>query len=167
MKEKKQGQGSARAKRSEASPKGIATNRKAFRDYEILETMEAGIVLVGTEVKSLREGRANLRDSFARIKEGEAYLYNVHISPYGQAAINNHEPRRTRKLLLHKRELNKLTGRVAEKGLTLVPLKLYFKRGKAKVELALAKGKRFYDKREVLKARTHQREMDSALKYKR
>jgi len=155
-KEKKQGHGSA-----------IATNRKAFRDYEIMETMEAGIVLVGTEVKSLREGRANLRDSFARITEGEAYLYNVHISPYGQAALNNHEPRRTRKLLLHKRELNKLTGRVVEKGLTLVPLKLYFKRGKAKVELALAKGKRSYDKRETLKARTHQREMDAALKNRR
>jgi SsrA-binding protein len=146
----------------------IATNRKAFRDYYILEKMEAGLVLLGTEVKSLREGRANLRDSFARIKDGEAYLYNVHISPYGQAGThNNHEPKRTRKLLLHRRELNKLLGRVAEKGLTLVPLKLYFKRGKVKVELALAKGKRLYDKREVLKARTHEREVAAALKYRK
>jgi len=155
-KKKKRGHGSA-----------IATNRKAFRDYHILETMEAGIVLVGSEVKSLREGRANLRDSFARIKDDEAYLYNVHISPYGQAALNNHEPRRTRKLLLHRRELNGLIGRVAEKGLTLIPLKLYFKRGKAKVELALAKGKKFYDKRETLKARAHEREMATALKNRR
>jgi len=144
----------------------IATNRKAFRDYHILETMEAGIVLVGSEVKSLREGRANLRDSFARIKDAEAFLYNVHISPYAKARADNYEPRRSRKLLLHRREINKLIGRVGEKGLTLVPLKLYFKRGKAKVELALAKGKKFYDKREALKARAHEREIATALKYK-
>ncbi len=148
-KKKKRGHGSA-----------ITTNRKAFHDYNMLETMEAGIVLVGSEVKSLREGRANLRDSFARIKDDEAYLCNVHISPYGKASIDNYEPRRTRKLLLHRRELNGLIGRVAEKGLTLIPLKLYFKRGKAKVELALAKGKKFYDKRETLRARAHEREME-------
>jgi len=155
-KRKKQGQGNV-----------IATNRKAFHDYHILETMEAGIVLVGTEVKSLREGRANLKDSFGRIKDGEAYLCNVHISPYEKASIHNHDPRRTRKLLLHRRELNGLIGRVVEKGLTLIPLKLYFKHGKAKVELALAKGKRQYDKREALKARAHEREMATAMKYRK
>lgn len=142
----------------------VATNRKAWHDYHILETLEAGLVLVGTEVKSLREGRANLKDSFARIKKGEAYLFNAHISPYHMAGPANHDPTRTRKLLLHRQEINRLTGRVAEKGLTLIPLKLYFKRGKAKVELALAKGKKLYDKRETLKARAHEREMAMAFK---
>lgn len=145
----------------------IATNRKAFHDFQILEAMEAGIVLLGAEVKSLRGGRANLRDSFARIKDGEVYLYNVHISPYSQANIPGYDPRRTRKLLLHRREINKLIGKVAEKGLTLVPLKLYFKKGKAKAELALAKGKRLYDKREELKRRSHEREIAQAIKYRR
>lgn len=145
----------------------VATNRKAWHDYLILENLEAGLVLVGTEVKSLREGRANLKDSFARIKNGEAYLYNAHISPYGQAGPNNHDPTRTRKLLLHRQEINRLIGRVAEKGLTLIPLKLYFKRGKAKVELALARGKKLYDKREKLKARVHEREIARAFKKRR
>jgi SsrA-binding protein len=129
--------------------------------------MEAGLVLVGSEVKSLREGRANLKDSFARIKDGQAYLFNAHISPYEKAGPGNHDPRRTRKLLLHRQEINRLIGRVAEKGLTLIPLKLYFKRGKAKVELALARGKKLYDKREVLKARAHEREMAMAFKQRR
>lgn len=155
----------AKAKKVSPSRNGIvATNRKAWHDYLILETFEAGLVLVGTEVKSLREGRANLKDSFARIKNAEAYLYNAHISPYGQAGPNNHDPTRTRKLLLHRQEINKLIGRVAEKGLTLIPLKLYFKRGKAKVELALARGKKLYDKREVLRARVHEREIAMAFK---
>lgn len=146
----------------------IATNRKALRDYQILDKIEAGIVLVGTEVKSIREGRVNLRDSFSRIREGEMYLYNMHIGPYSQAASKfSHDPRRTRKLLLHRREIDRLIGKVSEKGLTLIPLRLYFRRGKAKVELALAKGKKLYDKREEIKARQHQREIASALKYRR
>lgn len=145
----------------------IATNRQAWHNYHILETMEAGLVLLGSEVKSLREGRANLKDSFARLKEGEAYLFNMHISPYAQAGPLNGDPKRTRKLLLHRQELSRLIGKVAEKGLTMVPLKLYFKEGRVKVELALAKGKTLYDKRETLKAREHQREIDMALKYKR
>ncbi|RJQ51123.1 MAG: SsrA-binding protein SmpB, partial [Actinobacteria bacterium] len=130
--------------------KVVATNRKAYHDYDIEEVYEAGIVLQGTEVKSLRVGRANLRDSFARVKGDELYLHNVHISPYSHGNIANHEPRRMRKLLLHKAEIKRLMGKVAERGLTLVPLRIYFKGNVAKVELALARGKARYDKRRAI-----------------
>ncbi len=146
------------------SIKIIVKNRKARHDYAVLDTFEAGIVLTGTEVKSLREGKANLKDSYARAEDGEVFLHNLHISEYGQGNRFNHEPTRTRKLLLHKREIARLLGRVQEKGLTLVPLKLYFKRGRAKVELALARGKRDYDRRHDIARRDAQREMQRALK---
>jgi SsrA-binding protein len=142
----------------------VCVNRKAHHDYFIEETFEAGLVLVGSEVKSLRDGRANLKDSYARIGKGEAFLLNTHISTYPAANQFNHEPTRTRKLLLHKREIRRLTGKVQERGLTLVPLKLYFKNGRAKVELALARGKRFYDKRESMKRKSMRREVERSLK---
>lgn len=142
----------------------ITTNRKARHDYEILETMEAGIVLQGTEVKSLREGRANLKDSYATVKDGEVFLLNAHISPYKHGNINNHEPTRTRKLLLHKKEIRRLIGKVQEKGLTLVPLKMYFKNGKVKVELALARGKKIYDKRKDMAKRDAELEIKRHLR---
>lgn len=148
------------------SEKLIATNRKARHEYEILDTMEAGLVLTGTEVKALRDGRANLKDSYARIKDGEAFLLNAHISPYAHGNINNHDPLRTRKLLLHKREIKKLIGKVQERGLTLIPLRLYFKNGKAKVELALAKGKKIYDRRRDIAKRDQEREMQRELRRK-
>lgn len=143
----------------------VSENRKARHDYHIHETYEAGIVLTGTEVKSLRAGKANLKDSYAQIdKSAELYLYNMHISPYEQGNRFNHEPLRTRKLLLHRAEINKLIGKVKEKGFTLVPLKLYFIRGKAKLELGLATGKKNYDKRQDIAARDAKREMDRAFK---
>ena len=145
----------------------VCRNKKARFDYEILEVIEAGMVLLGTEVKSLRQGRANLKDSYARIKGGELYLMQSHISPYTHAYYDNHEPDRVRKLLVHKREIKRLQGKTQEKGLTLVPLKIYFKDGKAKVELALARGKRIYDKRESLKRKTEQRELEKAIKDRR
>uniref|UniRef100_A0A832A2Q9 SsrA-binding protein n=1 Tax=Desulfacinum infernum TaxID=35837 RepID=A0A832A2Q9_9BACT len=138
----------------------VCQNKKAFHDYEIIETLEAGMVLTGTEVKSLREGRANLKDSYARIKGGEIWLHDFHISPYPCASYNNHEPERTRKLLLRRREIRRLAGKTQEKGLTLVPLKVYFSKGKAKVEIALARGKKDYDKRERIKQKEEAREMD-------
>lgn len=141
------------------SEKIITQNRKARHDYEILDTFEAGIVLLGTEVKSLREGRANLKDSYARMRDGELWLIGVHISPYAAGSYNNHEPERDRKLLLHRHELRRLIGKVEEAGLTLVPLRMYFKRGVAKVELALARGKRKYDKRDAISKRDAQREI--------
>jgi SsrA-binding protein len=144
--------------------KVVATNRKAYHDYEIEEVYEAGIVLQGTEVKSLRVGRANLRDSFARVKGDELYLHNVHISPYSHGNIANHEPRRMRKLLLHKAEIKRLMGKVAERGLTLVPLRIYFKGNVAKVELALARGKARYDKRRAIADRDAKRDIDRALR---
>ncbi|MFQ5772551.1 MAG: SsrA-binding protein SmpB [bacterium] len=144
----------------------ITTNRKARHEYHILSTMETGIALLGTEVKSLRNGRANLKDSYANLKNGEVYLINSHISPYSHGNINNHDPLRQRKLLLHKKEIKKLVGKVQEKGLTLVPLKLYFKNGKVKVELALAKGKKVYDKRRDIAKRESEREIKRHLKYK-
>ena len=125
--------------------KMIAVNRRAKRDYHLLESYEAGIVLQGTEVKSLRVGRANLQDSFASIERGEVFLYNMHISPYECGNRFNHDPKRTRKLLFHRREIKRLIGKVSGRGLTLVPIRLYFKRGKAKAEIALARGKREYD----------------------
>lgn len=142
----------------------LVTNRKAHHNYHILETYEAGIALVGTEVKSLKEGKGNLQDSFARIENGELFLYNMHISPYEKGNIYNKDPRRTRKLLMHKREISRLIGKMQGKGLTLIPLKLYLKKGFVKVELALAKGKKLYDKRESIKRKTIKREMQRALK---
>ncbi|MBI4524062.1 MAG: SsrA-binding protein SmpB [Deltaproteobacteria bacterium] len=144
--------------------KAVCVNRKARHDYFIDETYEAGLVLTGSEVKSLREGKANLKDSYARIIRGEAFLLNTHISPYTAAHQFNHDPTRTRKLLLHKQEIRRLSGKVAERGLTLIPLKLYFKNGKAKVELGLARGKKLYDKRETLKRKAARREVERSLK---
>ena len=142
-----------------------ATNRKAYHDYAVEETFEAGIVLRGTEVKSIREGRVNLQDSFAAIKDGEVFLHNCHISPYSHGNIMNHDPTRSRKLLLHRKEINKLMGRTQQKGLTIVPLKLYFnERGRAKIELALARGKKLHDKRETEKKRTWDRERGRLLR---
>ena len=142
----------------------IATNKKAYHDYHIEETYEAGIMLKGTEVKSLREGRANLKDSFARVENNEIFLYNCHISPYSHGNIANHDPLRTRKLLMHKGEIQRLMGKMILKGYTLLPLKLYFKNEKAKMELALAKGKKQYDKREDIKKKDAEREMEKAFK---
>ena len=144
--------------------KVVCQNKKARYNYEILEIIEAGMVLLGTEVKSLRQGRANLKDSYARIKAGELYLMQCHISPYSHAYHDNHEPDRARKLLVHKREIKRLQGKTQEKGLTLVPLKIYFKDGKAKVELGLARGKRMYDKRQTLAERDSKRQVERALK---
>ncbi len=146
------------------SRKIITVNRQARHEYFILEVFEAGIKLKGSEVKSLRLGRANLKDSFARINKGEIFLFNAHISPYQHDRERSFEPRKTRKLLMHRVEINRLTGRVGEKGLTLIPLRMYFKRGRAKVEIALAKGKKFYDKRETLKRRVAEREIRKAIK---
>jgi SsrA-binding protein len=144
--------------------KDIAVNRRARFDYLIEETYEAGLVLQGSEVKSLREGRANLSDSYARIIRGEAVLINAHINPYFAASRFNHEPTRTRKLLLHKKEIERLAGKTHERGLTLVPLRLYFKDGRAKIELGLARGKKLYDKRESLRKKAAQREVERSLK---
>lgn len=146
----------------------VAVNKKAKRDYEILETFEAGIELKGSEVKSLREGNVNIKDAFAKIENGEVWLYNFRISPYKYSSAFTPDPERPKKLLLHKREINKLAGKVAEKGLTLIPLKVYFNdRGWAKVELALARGRKIYDKREVIKRRELEREAQRAMKYYR
>ena len=142
----------------------VATNKKAYHDYHIEESYEAGMLLKGTEVKSLREGRANLKDSFARVDNEEIFLYNCHISPYSHGNIANHDPLRTRKLLMHKGEIQRLMGKMMQKGYTLLPLKIYFKDGKAKIELALAKGKKQYDKREDIKKRDAAREMEKAIK---
>src|SRR5574339_932987 len=137
----------AKTAREEAQ-KNIAENRKAFHDYHILETFEAGIVLVGTEVKSIREGNANLRDSFARVEDGEIWVYNIHINPYSHRGYTDHEPTRKRKLLLHRQEIRKLIGRTVERGMTLVPTRMYFKNGRVKVSISLARGKKEWDKRE-------------------
>lgn len=145
--------------------KNITVNRKARHEYTILQSYEAGIVLQGTEVKSLRLGKANLVDSYATLKDGEMWLVGVHINVYEQGNINNHEPARTRKLLLNKSEIRKLIGKVKEKGLTLVPLRLYFKNGNVKVEIALAKGKKVYDKRESIAKRDMQRDSERKFKY--
>ena len=144
----------------EASPsKLIVSNRKARHEYHILDSMEAGLVLQGTEVKALRDGRADLKEAYARIEGDEAWLLGCHISPYAQGNRANHDPLRPRKLLLHRGEINRLLGRVMEKGLTLVPLRLYFKHGRAKVELGLARGKKLYDKRETMKKRDTERSL--------
>ncbi len=146
------------------SEKIFAQNRKASFDFHIEELYEAGIVLKGTEVKSIREGKVNIKDSFARVENGELFLYNMHISPYEQGNIFNHDPLRTRKLLMHKREIKRLIGLTKEKGLTLVPIKLYLKSGMVKVELGLAKGKKTYDKRKALQEKTARREIERAFK---
>jgi SsrA-binding protein len=138
----------------------IADNRKALHDYFIEERYEAGMVLKGTEVKALRQGRANLKDAYARIRKGEVYVLQMHISPYTHAYYDNHDPLRQRKLLLHNHEINKLYGKMNERGYALIPLKLYFREGKVKMELALAKGKRKYDKRESIKQRDGQRDLE-------
>ncbi|NOY87751.1 MAG: SsrA-binding protein SmpB [Deltaproteobacteria bacterium] len=137
----------------------IVVNRQARYNFEIIETIEAGISLVGTEVKSIREGKANIKESYADIRDGEVFLVGAHISPYTQGNINNHEPLRERKLLLHAREIRKLTGKVAEKGLTLVPLRLYLKGRRIKLELGLGRGKKLHDKRETIKQRDQEREI--------
>lgn len=144
----------------------VATNRKAFHDYHIDETYEAGIILQGTEVKSIRGSRANLRDSYARVEGGELILYNMHVSPYDQGNRFNHEPLRPRKLLMHRSEINRLLGKVKEKGYALVPLKVYLKGGLIKIEVALARGKKSYDKRQDLKERESRREIERAVKEK-
>jgi len=147
--------------------KPICTNRKAYHEYHIEETFEAGLVLTGTEVKSLREGKANLKDSFAKIKDGELFLVNAHINPYSCGNIYNHEPKRDRKLLMHKREINRLFGKVRERGYTLVALSMYFdKRNRAKMEIALAKGKTLYDKRESIKRKDEKRFREREMRYK-
>ena len=144
--------------------KVAATNRKAHHEYFILETMEAGIALTGTEVKSLRQGKANLNDAFARVDQGECILHDMHISPYDFGNRFNPDPKRPRKLLLHKREIMKLHSEIKEKGLTLIPLKVYFTRGMAKVELGLAKGKKLYDKRDDMAKKEAKRRIDRAMK---
>jgi SsrA-binding protein len=145
----------------------IAENRKAFHDFHLLETFEAGLVLLGTEVKAIREGRVNLRDSYARVEDGEVFLYNVNISPYSHRGYADHEPLRRRKLLLHRDEIRKLIGKTVEKGMTLVPVRFYFKDGKVKVAVSLAKGKKEYDKRETIKRRETDRETRAAIKSRR
>ncbi len=142
----------------------VARNKKAYHDYHVLDEIEAGIVLLGTEVKSIREHRVNLKDSFARVHGGEVWLENCHIAAYRHGNRANHEPRRRRKLLLHRREIDKLLGKVHQKGLTLVPLALYFKNGKAKVRLAIARGKKTYDKREAKRKKIIEREIQAQLK---
>ena len=142
--------------------RAIATNRRARYEYEILETLEAGLVLRGTEVKSLRTGQVNFKDSYATVRNGEIWLLGCHISPYSHGTDANHDPERDRKLLLHAREITRLAGKIAERGLTLVPLKLYFKSGRAKLEIGLARGKKLHDKRATLREREVRREMDKA-----
>lgn len=151
----------------EKAQQNIAENRKAFHDYHILETFEAGLVLVGTEVKAVREGRVNLRDSFARAESGEVWLYNVHISPYSHRGYADHDPTRRRKLLLHRHEIRKLIGRTVERGMTLVPTRMYFRNGHVKVAIGLAKGKQAHDKRETIKRRETERETRAAVKERR
>jgi SsrA-binding protein len=151
----------------EKAQTSIAENRKAHHDFHLLETFEAGIVLLGTEVKSIREGRVNLRDSFARVEDGEVFLYNVNISPYSHRGYADHEPLRRRKLLLNRDEIRKLIGKTVEKGMTLVPVRLYYKKGRVKVALSLAKGKKEYDKRETIKRREVDRETRAAIKSRR
>ena len=151
-------------KQPSSDEKIVCLNRQARHNYFIDEIYEAGLVLVGSEVKSLRDGKANLVDSYAQIRHGEAFLINAHISPYAGANQFNHEPTRIRKLLLHAREIERLTGKTKERGLTLIPLKLYFKGGRAKVELGLARGKKLYDKRETLRRKVAEREVERSLK---
>ena len=151
----------------ELAQSNIAENRKAYHDYHLLETFEAGVVLLGTEVKAIREGRVNLRDSFARVEDAEVFLYNVNISSYSHRGYADHEPLRRRKLLLNRDEIRKLVGKTVEKGMTLVPVRMYFKNGRVKVAVSLAKGKKEYDKRETIKRREADRETRAAIKSRR
>ena len=153
----------ARAEQEEKEAvESIARNKRARHDYEILETWEAGLVLTGTEVKSLRNGKANISDAYGIVKDGEVYLLNLHIAPYEQGTYYNHEPTRTRKLLLHRREIRRMIGSVERQGLTLVPIEIYFKRGRAKVVLGLGRGKKLHDKRDDARKRDDEREMARA-----
>ena len=152
------------AAKTDSGEKLIASNKKAFHDYFIVQKFEAGLALTGTEVKSLREGKANLKDSYVTIKDGEAFLLGAHISPYSHGNLENHDPERTRKLLLHRRELEKLKKETTEKGLTVVPLRLYFKGARVKAEIAVVRGKKQYDKRETEKKREADRETAAAIK---
>ena len=145
----------------------LADNRKAHHDYHILHTYEAGIVLLGTEVKSIREGRVNLRDSFARVEGAEVFIYNIHVSPYSHRGYADHEPTRRRKLLLHKGEIRRLIGKTVERGMTLVPVRMYLKNGRVKVVVGVAKGKKTYDKRETIRRREAERETRRAIKQRR
>ena len=154
----------AAKKKRKAAPGDVATNRQAAHRFTLLERFEAGLVLTGTEVKSLRDGKAQLKDGYATIRDREVWLHNVHIPPYAPASRENHEPERDRKLLLHRREIDRIVGRVNERGFTLVPTRMYFSRGRAKVELALARGKDVHDKRETIRAREMRRDMDRALR---
>jgi SsrA-binding protein len=154
----------SKAAKPEPEVQSIAKNRQARHDYAIIDTWEAGIVLTGTEVKALREGKANISDAYGIVKNGEIFLLNLHISPYERGGYVNHEPTRTRKLLLHRKEIRRLIGAVEREGQTLVPLELYFKKGKAKVALALGKGKKLHDKRETERQRDADREMSRALR---
>jgi SsrA-binding protein len=150
-----------------AGEKIVATNKKAFHDYFVLEKIEAGVSLLGTEVKAIREGRLNLKDSYAMVQGGEAFLLNCHISPYSHGNRENHDPTRSRKLLLHQREIRKLIGKTQEKGLTLVPLRVYLKRGRIKIELGVARGKKLIDKRETERRKEADREARAAMKHRR
>ena len=153
------------AKETLSDEKNISVNRKAFHEYFVVQSYEAGIVLQGTEVKAFRKGNVNFIDSYANISNGEVFLIGAHIGIYEQGNINNHEPTRTRKLLLNRSEIRKLNSKIKEKGLTLVPLRLYFKEGKVKLELALAKGKKIYDKREDIQKRDMKRDQERNFKY--
>ncbi len=152
-----------KGKKRKAAPGDIATNRQASYRYELLERWECGIQLQGSEVKSLREGRVQLKDAYATVRDGEVWLFNLHIAPYAPAARDNHDPERPRKLLMHKREIERLIGKTQEKGLTLVPTRMYFKGRNAKIEIALARGKDVRDRRRDLKAREQRREIERAL----
>ena len=153
----------AKGKKRKAAPGDVATNRQASFRYDLLDKLEAGIVLTGTEVKSLRDGSAQLKDGYAQVRDGELWLHNVHIPPYGPASRENHDPERPRKLLAHRREIDRLVGRIQERGLTLVPTRIYFSGPRAKVEIALARGKDRFDKRESIKAREQRRDIERAL----
>jgi len=153
-----------KSKKEDDGRKIVCKNKRAWHEYEIMEAVEAGMVLLGTEVKSMREGRVNLKDAYAKVQGDEVFLVEAHISPYSHGNISNHDPLRPRKLLLHKREIRRLGGKVQERGLTLIPLQIYFKEGKAKVELGLARGKRLYDKRAAIKKRDENRDLARELK---
>lgn len=150
----------------DAGEKLIASNRKAFHDYFVLDKLEAGVCLLGTEVKSIREGKINLKDSYGLVRNGEAFLLNCHISPYSHGNRENHDPTRTRKLLLHRSEIRKLVGKTQEKGLTLIPIRVYLKRGRIKIELGLARGKKLHDKRETERRKEADREARAAMKHR-
>jgi SsrA-binding protein len=153
----------AKGKKRKAAPGDIATNRQASYRFELLDRLECGVVLAGTEVKSLRNGTAQIKDGYASVRDGELWLHNVHIPPYGPASRENHDPDRPRKLLAHKREIDRLVGKIQERGLTLVPTRIYFAGPHAKVEIALARGKDRFDKRESIKAREQRRDVERAL----